>query len=72
MSTDTFLSAKDVMPRFGYKSKRGFWEFVKRSGVPHVRLNARVIKFESGPLEDWLEKRRSVKTKPRPHRPSAA
>lgn len=65
MSTDHMLTANDVMPRFGYKSRRGFWEFVKREGVPHVRFNARVIKFEPGPLEDWLEKRRSVKTKGR-------
>ena len=60
---DAMLSANAVMPRFGYKSRAGFWEFVKREGVPHVRLNRRVIKFEPGPLEDWIESRRSVKSK---------
>lgn len=70
MSTDPMLSAKDVMARLGYSCRTTFWQFVKREGVPHVRLNARVIKFEAGPLEDWLEKRRSVKTKPKPYQAS--
>jgi predicted DNA-binding transcriptional regulator AlpA len=62
MSAGDMLTAKDVMARFGYSCRTSFWQMVKREGVPHVRINARVIKFEAGPLEEWLEKRRSVKT----------
>jgi hypothetical protein len=47
---------------FGYKDRKSFWEFVRKKNVPHLRFNARVIRFERGPLEEWKEKRRSVKT----------
>jgi hypothetical protein len=53
------LDAGAVMARFGYKDRKSFWEFVHAKGVPFVRFNARVIKFETGPLEDWVESRRS-------------
>ena len=56
------LSSNEVMARFGYKGRKNFWAFVRSQRVPCVRLNARVIKFESGPLEEWIEKRRSVKS----------
>jgi hypothetical protein len=47
------------MELFGYKCRKSFWEFVHGNGVPHVRLNARVIRFERGPLEDWIRTRRT-------------
>lgn len=52
------LDAAEVMKRFGYKDRTSFWQFVHKNKVPHVRFNARVIRFEAGPLEDWLANRR--------------
>ena len=59
----TLLTSKDVMARFGMSCPKTFWEFVRREKVPHVRLSRHLIRFESGPLEEWVEKRRSVKSK---------
>ena len=63
---DPLLSSKDVMARFGFSSPTNFWAFVRRERIPCVRLSRHLIRFESGPLEDWLEKRRSVKSKTTP------
>ena len=60
---NTMLASKDVMARFGFTSPTNFWEFVRRERVPYVRLSRHLIRFESGPLEEWIEKRRSVKSK---------
>ena len=54
----TLLTSAEVMVRFGYKDRKSFWEFIHLHKVPHVRFNARVIRFEEGPLEDWLRSRR--------------
>ena len=63
---NTMLSANEVMDRLGYRDRKNFWNLVRQERIPHVRLNARVIRFESGPLEEWIEKRRSVKSKTTP------
>jgi len=55
------LTSNEVMAMFGYKDRHAFWAFVRKKNVPHLRLNARVIRFEPGPLEEWKQKRRSVK-----------
>jgi predicted DNA-binding transcriptional regulator AlpA len=54
-----FLKSGVVMELLGYQSRASFWDFVRRSGVPHVRLNARRILFEEQALLDWI-RRRSV------------
>lgn len=59
------LSADEVMRRFGYRCRSSFWQFVRSCGVPHVRLNSRVIRFEPAALEAWIETRRVGKA-PRP------
>ncbi len=61
MNADDMLSSNEVMAMFGYKDRKSFWDFVRKKNVPHIRLNARVIRFERGPLEEWKQKRRSVK-----------
>ena len=43
----------------GYQTRAGFWTFVHRHGVPHVRLNARKVLFSRVALEDWLAHRSS-------------
>jgi hypothetical protein len=40
------------MELLGYQDRASFWDFVRRSGVPHVRLNARRILFEEQALLD--------------------
>jgi hypothetical protein len=47
------------MDLLGYQDRASFWDFVRRSGVPHVRLNARRILFEEQALLDWI-RRKSV------------
>lgn len=54
-----FLKSGVVMELLGYQNRASFWDFVRRSGVPHVRLNARRILFEEQALLDWI-RRRSV------------
>ncbi len=61
MNPDDLMTSNEVMRRFGYKDRHAFWDFVRRKNVPHLRFNARVIRFERGPLEEWLQRRRSVK-----------
>ena len=52
-----FLKSGAVMAVLGYQDRASFWEFVRRSGVPHVRLNARRIIFEEQALLDWIRRR---------------
>jgi hypothetical protein len=54
-----FLKSGVVMDLLGYQDRASFWDFVRRSGVPHVRLNARRILFEEQALIDWI-RRKSV------------
>lgn len=53
------LSARDVAPRFGYRDRTAFWQFVKREKVPHVRLTKRNIRFPRLALEEWIAARTS-------------
>jgi len=52
-----FLKSSAVMAALGYRNRCSFWEFVRRQGVPHVRLNARRILFDERALADWLDRR---------------
>ena len=54
---DRFLSSNEVMSLLGYKDRSSFWNLVCSQGIPHIRLNARVIKFPTAALQAWLEKR---------------
>ena len=53
------LSSTEVMQRLGYNDRGSFWQLVYREGIPHVRLNSRVIKFPAAGLDDWLNRRSS-------------
>ena len=55
----SFLKSTDVMATLGYSNRSSFWEFVRRNGVPHIRLNQRKIIFEEDALGDWLNSRSS-------------
>ncbi|AOS46085.1 hypothetical protein Verru16b_03180 [Lacunisphaera limnophila] len=43
----------------GYKARGSFWDMVYREGVPHVRVNARVIRFPEAALIEWIRRRSS-------------
>lgn len=53
-----FHKSAEVMRDLGFTDKSAFWVFVKREGVPHIRLNARHIVFEPAALDGWLNRRR--------------
>lgn len=59
LAPDRFLKSGAVMTLLGYKNRASFWEFVRRSGVPHIRLNPRRIVFDGRAIYDWLERRSS-------------
>ena len=54
-----YLKSAAVMALLGYRNRASFWAFVRHSGVPHVRLNARRIMFEEQALLAWLARRSS-------------
>ncbi len=55
-----FLRSGAVMALLGYRNRASFWEFVRRKGVPHVRLSSRKIVFDELTLRDWIERRSST------------
>lgn len=55
----TYLKSSVVMTTLGYVNRSSFWEFVRKSGVPHIRLNRRNIIFEQQELDGWLARRSS-------------
>lgn len=61
-SSEQLLTSSAVMARLGYKDRGSFWQLVYREGIPHVRLNRRVIRFPSAGLEAWLQRRSSEYT----------
>jgi hypothetical protein len=66
MNADRLVPSSDVKAFFGYgkKSSASFWEFIRRRGVPHIRVGARRIMFDPHALNTWLAKR-DTSTHPR-------
>lgn len=58
------LSGTEVMIRFGYTNRSSFWQFIKSSGVPHIRFNQRKIMFDSRALDGWLARRSVGRQRP--------
>lgn len=48
---------RPIAARLGLR-ERAFWRFVHESGLPHYKLNARVIRFRWSDVEAWLAERR--------------
>jgi hypothetical protein len=53
------MKTRQVMQILGYsaKSKRAFWATVYREGIPHIRVNQRLILFPKAGFADWLNSR---------------
>jgi hypothetical protein len=57
-----FLTPAEVMAMLRYTSPSAFWVFVHGSGMPHVCLNRRVVRFERRAVLDFLNRRSSGET----------
>ena len=53
-----FLTAKQVMPLFGYSDVGSFWSACRAAGVPFIKFNQRKILFEEKAVQAWLDSRR--------------
>lgn len=53
---DRMLTSTEAMNLLGYRCRKAFWHLVYSGGIPHVRYNARVIRFPSAGLDDWLQR----------------
>ena len=45
------------MSRLGYTDRSAWWSFVHKSGLPYIRLNSRVARFDEAAVEAWLQRR---------------
>ena len=51
------LTAPEVMKITRHSSRSSFWQMVHSQGLPHIRINSRVIVFDSAAVDAWLESR---------------
>lgn len=63
-STRRSLTAKEIMAITRHRNRAAFWNFVHRSGVPHIRLNSRHIIFDEQTVCDWLASHSTVGPRP--------
>lgn len=56
-SDSRFLKSDQVMTMLGYADRSSFWQSVKRSGIPYIRVNARRCLFDQRQLSAWLLRR---------------
>lgn len=57
---EPLLTPDDVMARVGgYRDRSTFLRMTRAQGLPRIKLNRRVIRFERQAVETWL-RRRSV------------
>jgi len=52
-----FLKSDQVMAMLGYSDRSSFWQAVRRSGIPYVRVNARRCIFDHAQLMAWIQRR---------------
>lgn len=55
---DPLLSPDEVMAWLGYRNRDAFMRWVRKAGVPRVRINARVVKFDRSDVEAFLRRKR--------------
>lgn len=51
----TLLTTKQAMEFLGYKSNAAFSRAVRREGIPCIRINSKVLRYDRGELERWLK-----------------
>ncbi len=56
-STGRIFQTKDAMQLLGFSDSTSFWQAVKRSGLPYVRISARRAIFRETDLTAWMDSR---------------
>jgi len=56
---DSLMTPTEAMNLMGYSNREAFMRMVQRQGMPRVRINRRVTRFDRQALQKWL-RRRSV------------
>jgi predicted DNA-binding transcriptional regulator AlpA len=51
------LTAKEVMPLLGYRTRCALWAAVHREGIPYLRVSSRKIVFPRAALQAWINHR---------------
>lgn len=51
------LTLVEVMNHFRYKDKDAFMRFVKKSGLPRIRINRRRVMFDPIAVQAWVDRR---------------
>jgi predicted DNA-binding transcriptional regulator AlpA len=51
------LKADEVMVLTGHRDRSAFWQWVRRNGVPFLRLGPKSLRFEEAALRAWLDSR---------------
>jgi hypothetical protein len=55
---ENLLTPEEAMARIGgYKNRTAFIRAARRSGLPRIRINARVIRYDPIALEAWKRRR---------------
>lgn len=52
-----FFKSDQVMTMLGYSDRSSFWQAVRQSGIPYVRVNARRCIFDREQLMAWIQRR---------------
>jgi len=51
------LTPAEAQGLLGFKSRPAFVRALKRDNVPHIKLNARTIRFDEDQLRSWIQSR---------------
>lgn len=57
-ATETrLLTMGEVMNHFRYRDSDAFMRFVKKSGLPRIRINRRRVMFDPIAVQAWVDRR---------------
>jgi hypothetical protein len=56
-SHDCLLTPSQAMALMGYASQDAFMRMARRQGLPRIRINKRVTRFDRQAVNIWLRKR---------------
>lgn len=54
---DALVAWRPIAVHLGLR-ERAFWRLVREAGLPHFKINARVIRFRLADVEAWLTEHR--------------
>jgi predicted DNA-binding transcriptional regulator AlpA len=56
---DALMKPEEVMARLGYTDRETFMRMARVQGLPRVRINKRVIRFDRMAVAAWIKRRGS-------------